>query len=190
MYFTCADCSIREYQSDFNSLCWHNLPAYCILLCWHNWWRPNNSNSQVQLTATSKQANHYKVWVCQQVWKAPDKHTVTLLIPILCGPSNSCNMGTSALPDIYALCLGHATPESKYRHIKQCTSVVLQLIYMLCYCHSKNLPKLAIDFFAYLYKNAKSLWLCHFNFNVSVVFIYTIDPVSSDYGILLMLVEK
>ena len=40
-------------------------------------------------------------------------------------------MGTSALPDIYALCLGHTTPEGNYRHIKQCASVVLQLTYML-----------------------------------------------------------
>ena len=25
--FVCIDCSIREYQSDFSPLCWHNMPA-------------------------------------------------------------------------------------------------------------------------------------------------------------------
>ena len=131
MYFIRTDCSIREYQSDFNSLCWYNMLAY----------------------DTSKQANHYKVQVRQQVWKAPWQTYSNIMLyylsHILCRTSNSCNMGISALPDTHALCLGHATPESKYRHIKQCTSAVLQLIYMLCYCHSKNLPELAIDCFAY-----------------------------------------
>ena len=26
--FICTNCSIREYQSDFNPLCWHNMPTY------------------------------------------------------------------------------------------------------------------------------------------------------------------
>ena len=27
----CTDCSIREYRSDFSTLCWHNVPAYYAL---------------------------------------------------------------------------------------------------------------------------------------------------------------
>ena len=27
----CADCSIREYGSDFRPLCWHTIPAYYAL---------------------------------------------------------------------------------------------------------------------------------------------------------------
>ena len=29
--FICADCSIREYRSNFSPLCWHNMPAYYAL---------------------------------------------------------------------------------------------------------------------------------------------------------------
>ena len=53
----------------------------------------------------------------------------------------------------------------------------------------KNLPELAIDHSSNLYTNGKSLWLWHSNSNVSVVFIYMIDPTGFDHGILLMLVR-
>ena len=29
--FICANCSIREYKSDFSPSCWHNMPAYYAL---------------------------------------------------------------------------------------------------------------------------------------------------------------
>ena len=81
-----------------------------------------------------------------------------------------------------------AVPEDDCRHIRQCMSASVATN-RLHFWHTKNLPQLAVDCFACLYNNGWSLWLWHFNSNVCVLFIYTINPTSFDDGIFWMFVK-
>ena len=80
-------------------------------------------------------------------------------------------------------------PEDNCRYIRQCMSACAATN-MLHFWHTKNLPELAIDCFAYLHNNGWSLWLWYFNSNVCVLFIYTINPTSFDDGIFLNVSEE
>ena len=70
----------------------------------------------------------------------------TVTYPYTC---NSCNTGMGALPDMYADAREYAAPESKCRHIRQCTSAFVATN-MLHFQHSKNQPEVAIHCSAYL----------------------------------------
>ena len=99
---------------------------------------------------------------------------------------NSCNTGTSALPDMYAC--GPRVHSAQGR--VQTYQTMHVATNMLHFQHSKNLPKLIANRSAYLYSKGYSLWLWHFNSNVSTTFIYTIHPTSFNYGILLNVNEQ
>ena len=57
--FICTDCSIREYRSDFSSLCWHCMPAYYALnyAGIFNGGLPGNCRTKVSCTSSELTIN-------------------------------------------------------------------------------------------------------------------------------------
>ena len=101
---------------------------------------------------------------------------------------NGCNTGTSALPDMYAWCPRAQCPRASADISGNAQVPMLQL---LCYTFGtlKTCPNLLLTIQSiYIAKDSH----CDYGTSIlnSMTFIYTINPTSFDYGILLNVNEQ